>query len=92
MGRFLRGVASSFVKCVIFFSLVFAIPEWLYFANDLYSRGMLTVNRSLAMAVGFLFLGAVLGAVAWWTIFKPLMFKIEKIRKLRSETNKNPEK
>jgi hypothetical protein len=44
------------------------------------------------MAVGFLFLGAVLGAVAWWTIFKPLMFKIEKIRKLRSETNKNPEK
>jgi len=63
---------SSLISCTIFFGIGFGIPEWIYFATDLHAKGLLTTINALALAVGGFLIGAIVGALGWFTVFKPL--------------------
>jgi hypothetical protein len=70
--KVLRWGLSSLKGSVIFFAVIFAVPEWLYFAHDLHTRGMLTPVNALVLALLCLLGGGICGALGWWTVFKPL--------------------
>ena len=44
----------------------------IFFASDLHSKGMLTLVNALALAVGGFLIGAIGGALGWFTVFKAL--------------------
>ncbi len=84
MIRILRWAGSSLASCGVFFSVVFAIPEWLYFSYRFHAVGLLTANSAIFLAVLGCFAGAIVGVLVWWTILGPLQIKIEKLRNLRA--------
>jgi hypothetical protein len=74
---FLRWATSSGLRCTVFFSFVFAVPECLYFLRELYLSGTLNVVAVLVLVTMGFGLGAVVGVLLWVTIFKPLRAKLE---------------
>jgi hypothetical protein len=61
--------------------LVFAIPEWLYFANDMRQRGVISIQNAATLALLFLGLGALGGAIGWLVITKPLRDSLDQRKK-----------
>jgi len=72
MRKFLKWGISSLLGCTIYFGVGFAIPQWIYGANYLHAKGMLTPVNALALALGALLIGAIIGALGWFTVLKPL--------------------
>jgi hypothetical protein len=74
----IRRSVSSLRGCLIYFGVVFAVPEWLYFGYDLHKRGMLSVSNGFLLAILAFAGGAIVGALCWWTIFKPLKHRLSR--------------
>jgi len=79
MFKFCRWATSSFQGCVIFFSLVFAIPEWIYFADDLRSRGLFTINRTFLCVIVATFAQLTCAQVARDTIGEQVSKRVEQM-------------
>jgi len=79
--RFFKWGTSSLTGSVVVFMLVFAIPEWLYFANDMRQRGVISIQNAAILALFFLGLGALGGAIGWFAITKPLRDSLGKRKK-----------
>ena len=70
--QILRSAISSPGACALYFGVGFAIPEWLYLANDLQEKGLLTAVNAFLLAITCLLVGAIVGLLGWFSVSNPL--------------------
>lgn len=77
---FFKWASSSLAGNVTLCEVLFAIPLTALFIVLNYSQGTLTVQWALHIAIDTAAIGAVLGAVTWFTVTLPLLKRKAKVR------------
>lgn len=68
-----RWIIASRARCSVFFVFAFGVPMWAVFMFDAASKGNLVFPIAFGTAILCALGGAVLGALLWRSIFKPLV-------------------
>jgi hypothetical protein len=77
--RSIGWATSTGMRCTVTFCLVFAIPEWFWFAWQFRSEGILSIGSAFAIGAMAVLSGVFVGLLVWFTVMKPLNGALKKV-------------